>query len=65
MSETKTLGPEALFLIGMLIGAILAGGGITVSELAAVSELACEPVEPPDSAPVRPDEPEPEPEPVS
>jgi len=39
---------EAAFLFGFLCGGLLAGGGLTVADIATVSEIACEPVELPE-----------------
>ena len=36
---------EAAFLFGFLFGGLLAGGGLTVADIATVSEIACESVE--------------------
>lgn len=53
MREPKDLPVEAVFLVGFLLGALVAGGGLTAAEIGAVSEVVCEPVT---DAPVRPDE---------
>ncbi len=47
----KTSPPEAIFIAGVLLGLLLAGGSITAAELVSVSEVVA-PCPEPNSAPI-------------